>query len=54
MKKIYVKTIYEAQHMREPNISEYKNLKEAQLMIDACLKWGMGIVSCKIIDKENK
>ena len=52
--KIYVKTVYSPQHMREPNISEYDSIKKANTFIDICLKWGIGIVSCEIISEENK
>jgi len=47
--KIYVKTVYSRQHTREPNISEYDSVEDAQTFIDTCLEWGIGIVSCKII-----
>jgi len=49
----YVKTEYQ-KHLgfqRLPNISEYRTKKEAQSFIDMCLKWGIGISSCKIVDK---
>ncbi len=48
----FVKTVYESQHMREPNISEYDTEKEADAFIGICLKWGIGIVSCDKISKE--
>lgn len=50
--KVYVKTTYESQNMQEPNISEYNSEKEANVFINTCLKWGIGIVSCKIIPKD--
>ena len=47
--KVYVKTVYSPQQMREPNISEYASKKEAEICVKICLKWGIGIDSCKII-----
>jgi len=52
MDKIFVKTVYEPKHMREPNISEYDTKKEADAFIEMCLQWGIGIVSCHKIPKE--
>lgn len=49
--KVYVKTVYEESHHREPNISDYDSEDEAKSFIDTCLKWGIGIVSCEIIPK---
>lgn len=49
MKKIKVKTIYEAYYMRKPNISEYNTKEDAEDFIRTCKKWGIGIVSCEII-----
>ena len=49
---IYVETIYSGQYCREPDISEYKTEEEAQAFITTCLKWGIGIVNCEIINKE--
>lgn len=43
---IYVKTVYEPENHRLPNISGYKNDRQADVFISMCLKWGMGIVSC--------
>ncbi len=51
--KIYVKTVYSQEYMREPNSSEYDSTKDAKVFINACLKWGIGIVSCKIIPKSD-
>ena len=48
-KKILVKTIYGPTSFREPDITEYNSKKEAKIMIRTCLKWGIDIVSCKII-----
>ena len=50
--KIYVKTVYSKQHIREPNISEYDSIEDANTFIDTCLKWGIGIASCEIISGE--
>lgn len=47
--KVKVKTVYGPSHYKEPDISEYKNKEEAQTMIDATLKWGIGILSCEIV-----
>jgi len=48
---IYVKTVYESKYCRKTSISEHNTLEDAQLFIDACfLQWGIGIVSCSIID----
>ena len=47
---IYVKTVYEANQYREPNISEYDSIGDAQSFINTCLRWGIGIVSCEITD----
>jgi len=52
--KVYVKTVYSRQHTREPNISEYDSVEDAQTFIDGCLKWGIGIVSCEIISEESE
>ena len=52
MNKVFVKTVYAPQHMREPNISEYDTEKEADAFIETCLQWGIGIVSCCKISKE--
>ncbi len=48
---IYVKTVYKAMYLREPGISKHNTKKEAEIFIDTCLKWGIGIVSCEIVDK---
>jgi hypothetical protein len=50
--KVYVKTTYESQTMQEPDISEYDSKEEANGFITTCLKWGIGIVSCNIISKD--
>jgi len=49
---VYVKTVYEKKYMRLPNISVYKNDVDADLSISSCKKWGIGIVSCDIIERE--
>jgi len=51
-KMFYVKTVYVASSYRRPNISKYKTDDEAAKFISMCLKWGIGIVSCEIIDRE--
>lgn len=50
----YVKTVYAPQHFREPNIQGYETKEDAQLFIDACLKWGIGIVSCDFVEPPNE
>jgi hypothetical protein len=49
-KKVKVRTVYHPSSNRKPDISEYKTKEIAQSMIDMILKWGIGIVSCKIIE----
>lgn len=46
---IYVKTTYDIKSMRLPNISKYSSRKKADSFVKICLKWGIGIMSCKII-----
>ena len=48
--RVYVKTIYGPSSMREPNIHGYDSVQQAQSFIDSCLKWGIDIVSCAIVD----
>ncbi len=48
--KVYVETVYTPDHMREPNISEYNSVAEAESFINTCLEWGIGIVSCEIVN----
>lgn len=48
----YVKTAYEDKHHQKPNITRYTSKDTAESMIKACLKWGIGIVSCEIIEEE--
>jgi len=48
----FVKTVYDSCYMREPNISKYNTEKEADLMINATLEWGIGIISCQRITKK--
>ncbi len=50
MNKIKVKTVYEPTYMKEPNVSEYDSTEEADMFVRCCLKWGIGIVSCEIIE----
>ncbi len=52
--KVYVKTVYQSSHHKEPNISEYKTKKEAELFIETCLQWKIGIVSCEIVKDKPK
>lgn len=47
---VYVKTAYGGKSMRLPNVSKYSTKKDANSFIKMCLKWGMNIVSCEIID----
>jgi len=42
--------VYHPSSNRKPDISEYKTKEIAQSMIDMILKWGVGIVSRKIIE----
>jgi len=51
--EVYVRTVYQPQYLRKPNISVYDTIEEAQRFVDACLKWGIGIVSCEITDTPN-
>ena len=48
----YVKTNYIPSSYRLPNISKFRTDKEVAIHISTCLKWGIGILSCKIIPKE--
>ena len=50
---VNVKTVYSAKSMRKPNISGYKNRREASSTIRTTLKWGIDIISCEIISKED-
>ncbi len=50
MKKIKVETVYGNEYMREPNISEYDTMEEAEQFVKTCRKWGIGIASCEIIE----
>ena len=47
---IYVKTVYGEKSARLPNISKYSNKENVGPIIRACLKWGIDIVSCEVID----
>lgn len=47
----YVKTVYTPNSNRLPNISKYKTKDEAATFISGCLKWGVGIVLCELIDE---
>lgn len=51
---VMVETRYSAGRWRKPNISVYKTKKEAEEIIKATLKWGIGILSCKIIKKKKE
>lgn len=48
----YVKTVYEAKCHQKANITRYVSRDTAESMIKTCLKWGIGIVSCEIIEEE--
>lgn len=50
--KVYVKTVYGAEHHREPNISEYDNQEEAEMMVKTTLQYGIDIVSCEIVPED--
>ena len=52
-KKVKVKTVYESQYNREPDITEYDNKTQAKNMRNTTLRHGIGIVSCEIIGEEN-
>ena len=52
MKKIYVKTVYDSNDYKLPNISIYYDKEDAESFVKMCLKWGIGIVSCEIISNE--
>ena len=47
-----VKTVYNKRSFRDPDISEYSTRKEAESMVEITLKWGIGIVSCEIVEEE--
>lgn len=49
---VYVKTTYGEKSMRLPNISKYPTKEDADSIIKACLKWGINIASCEIIDTD--
>ena len=49
--KIKVKTSFEPQYVRPDEITEYETDEKADEFISRCLKWGIGIVSCEIVDK---
>ena len=51
--KFYVKTVYGPSSMREPDVSKYNSKEEAELMINAALKWGIDIISCEIVQDPN-
>lgn len=48
----YVKTVYDPDHFRKPNITLYHNEVDAKLFVKTAQKYGMGISSCGIIPKE--
>ena len=50
----YVETVYDPSHFRKPDVSGYETKTEAEMMVRTTLKWGMGIVSCKIVPKPKK
>ena len=45
----YVKTVYEDQ---KPNITRYRNKATAENMVRAYKEYGIGIISCEIVDEE--
>jgi hypothetical protein len=47
--KVYVKTTYS--RYQEDDITGYDTEEEANNFISTCLRWGIGIVSCEIINK---
>lgn len=47
--KTHVKTTYSADSFRKPSISVFNDAAIAQVSIDTCLHWGIGIVSCEIV-----
>ncbi len=49
-----VKTVCKSFRMdgKESWVSEYPTLKEAEAFIRATLRWGIGIVSCEIVEEE--
>jgi len=54
VKKVCVKTVYAPEHFREPGLYYYRTQKEAKMFIRTCLKWGIGIVSCEIVQSPVK
>ena len=51
---VKVKTVAKSFSMggKESWVSEYPTRKEAEAYIRTALKWGIGIISCKIVEKE--
>lgn len=49
---VKVKTVYEQRYHRKPNVSEYENKRIAETIIRGTKKWGLGIVSCKIVEEK--
>lgn len=39
---------------REPNIESYETEEEAEAIVKTCLKWGINIVSCKLVPKPDE
>ena len=47
-----VKTVSKVQGRQESWVSEYPTREEAEAYIRTALKWGIGIISCKIIEEK--
>jgi len=49
---IYVLTVYaKDEHARSPDVSMFEDDMDADRFIKACLKWGIGIVSCEKVSE---
>ena len=53
-KSVTVKTIYHPHFKRNPSVTEYPSQKEAESMVEATKKWGVGIESCEILEEKRK
>ena len=47
---VKVKTVYANAYKRAPDITEYPSKGNAESFVEHCRKWGIGIVSCDIIE----
>jgi hypothetical protein len=49
--KTWVKIVYGEKSNRKPVVISYGDKDKADAFIDACLKWGIDIVSCEKISE---